>query len=135
MDRFLPGLCLLASALFAAALPAEARTLRLDGKSGYLSEWELKAEVTAVRGPQGREEFSGPLTLRHVGACSPNGAIEKSGTITFHISKSVWSPSQIHATLLIDGAKCTYHAKLSGDSNGFMECPGGASVPLTLSLQ
>jgi hypothetical protein len=136
MRRYLPGgLGLLATALVAATLPAQARTLRLDGKSGYLSEWEVKAEVTANRDARGREEFSGPLTLRHVGVCSPNGAVEKSGTIKLHISKSVWAPSQIHATLSIDGAQCTYIAKLSGDSSGFMECAGGASVPLTLSLQ
>ena len=133
MNRNLPRLCLLAAAMFAAALPAQARTLRIDGTSGYLSEWEVKAEVTSTMS-RGREEFSGPVTLRHVGLCSPNGAVEKSGTIKFHISKSVWS-SQIHATLLIDGAQCTYNAKLSDGSSGFMDCPGGTAIPLTLSVQ
>ena len=114
-------------------LPAQARTLRIDGTSGYLSEWEVKAEVTATVS-RGREEFSGPVTLRHVGVCSPNGAVEKAGTIKFHISKSLWS-SQIHATLLIDGAQCTYNAKLSDGSSGFMDCPGGTAIPLTLSVQ
>jgi hypothetical protein len=133
MRQSLPGLCLLAAALLAVALPAEARSLRIDGKSGYLSEWELKAEVT-VTVSRGREEFSGQVTLRHVGVCSPNGAVEKAGTIKFHISKSLWS-SQIHATLLIDGAQCTYKAKLSDGSSGFMDCPGGTAIPLTLSVQ
>jgi hypothetical protein len=133
MRQTLPCLCLLAAAVLAAAAPAQARTLRIDGKSGYLSEWEVKAEVTATVA-RGREEFSGPVTLRHVGVCSPNGAVEKSGTLKFHISKSLWS-SQIHATLLIDGAQCTYNANLSKGSSGFMDCPGGASVPLTLSVQ
>lgn len=119
--------------MFAAALPAQARTLRIDGTSGYLSEWEVKAEVTSTMS-RGREEFSGPVTLRHVGLCSPNGAVEKSGTIKFHISKSVWS-SQIYATLLIDGAQCTYNAKLSDGSSGFMDCPGGTAISLTLSVQ
>jgi hypothetical protein len=126
-------LCLLAAGMLAATLPAQARTLRVEGTSGYLSEWELKAEVTST-GSRGREEFSGPVTLRHVGVCSPNGAVEKSGTIKFHISKSVWS-SQIHATLLIDGTQCTYNAKLSGGSSGFMDCPGGTAIPLKLSVQ
>jgi hypothetical protein len=133
MRQTLPCLCLLAAAVLAAAAPAQARTLRIDGKSGYLSEWEVKAEVTA-KVSRGREEFSGPVTLRHVGVCSPNGAVEKSGTLKFHISKSLWS-SQIHATLLIDGAQCTYNAKMSKYSSGFMDCPGGASIPLTLSVQ
>jgi hypothetical protein len=80
MRQTLPCLCLLAAAVLAAAAPAQARTLRIDGKSGYLSEWEVKAEVTATVA-RGREEFSGPVTLRHVGVCSPNGAVEKSGTL------------------------------------------------------
>jgi hypothetical protein len=133
MRQTLPCLCLLAAAVLAAAAPAQARTLRIDGKSGYLSEWEVKAEVTATVA-RGREDFSGPVTLRHVGVCSPNGAVEKSGTLKFHISKSLWS-SQIHATLLIDGAQCTYNAKLSDGSSGFMDCPGGTAIPLTLSVQ
>ncbi len=133
MRRSLLCLGLVAAAVLAAAVPAQARSLRIEGTSGYLSEWELKAEVTATMS-RGREEFSGPVTLRHVGLCSPNGAVEKSGTIKFHISKSVWS-SQIHATLLIDGAQCTYNAKLSGGSSGFMDCPGGTAIPLTLSVQ
>jgi hypothetical protein len=132
MRRTLSPICLLA-AMLAATLPAQARSLRVDGKSGYLSEWEVKAEVTATVS-RGREEFSGPVTLRHVGLCSPNGAVEKSGTIKFHISKSLWS-SQIHAKLLIDGAQCTYNAKLSEGTSGFMDCPGGTAIPLTLSVQ
>jgi hypothetical protein len=132
MARILSWTCWVAL-LIAAAQPAHARSLRIDGKSGYLSEWDVRADVTATRS-QGREEFSGPITLRHVGLCSPNGAVEKSGTIQFHISKSLWS-SQIHATLLIDGAKCTYNAKLSDGSSGFMDCPGGTAVPLSLSVQ
>jgi hypothetical protein len=119
--------------LVAVAWPAQARSLRIAGTSGYLSEWELKAEVTASKSG-GREEFSGPLTLRHTGLCTPNGAVEKSGTIRFHISKSVWS-SEIHATLLIDGSQCTYNAKLSDSSSGFMDCPGGNAIPLTMSMQ
>lgn len=132
MSRALLWLCLMA-VVFATAQPAHARSLRVDGKSGYLSEWEVKAEVTGTMS-DGREEFSGPITLRHVGICTPNGAVEKSGTIRFHISKSLWS-SQIQATLLIDGAQCTYKAKLSDGSSGFMDCPGGTAIPLTLSVQ
>jgi hypothetical protein len=133
MSGNLTRLCLLSAAMLAAVAPAQARSLRVDGTSGYLSEWELKAEVTSTVS-RGREEFSGPVTLRHVGVCSPNGAVEKSGTIKFHIAKSAWS-SQIHATLLIDGAQCTYNAKLSGSSSGFMDCPGGTAIPLKLSVQ
>ncbi len=132
--RALAAALVLAAVFTAAAWPAEARTLRIDGTSGYLSEWEVKAEVSSVPS-RGREEFSGPLTLRHVGLCSPNGAVEKAGQIKFHISKSLWSADAIHATLTIDGLKCTYEAKLSGRSSGFMECRDGKAIPLVLSVQ
>jgi len=122
-----------AAVALVAGCPAQARSLRIVGASGYLSEWELKADVTATK-LGGQEEFSGPLTLKHVGLCAPNGAVEKSGTIRFHISKSMWS-SEIHATLLIDGSKCTYNAKMSDSSSGFMDCPGGSSIPLTMRMQ
>lgn len=122
-----------AAVVVAATDPAHARSLRIAGTSGYLSEWELQAEVTASRSG-GREEYSGPLTLKHIGLCSPNGAVEKSGTIRFHISKSVWS-SEIHATLLIDGSQCTYRAQVSDSSSGFMDCPGGNAIPLTMRMQ
>ena len=67
-DRRKLAHALVAAALFgAAACPAQARTLRIDGTSGYLSEWEVKAEVTSapVRRPRGI------LRTVHVAACRP----------------------------------------------------------------
>ena len=132
--RNLAHVLVLAALFGVAACPAQARTLRIDGTSGYLSEWEVKAEVSSVPSG-GREEFSGPLTLRHVGLCSPNGAVEKAGQIKFHISKSLWSADAIHATLTIEGLQCTYDGKLSGRTSGFMECRDGKAIPLVLSVQ
>jgi hypothetical protein len=130
----LPGALLLTTVLVASgSLPAAARTLQVAGSAGYLSEWELSAEVTAgISGDH--EQFSGPLTLKHVGLCSANGPEEKSGKIEFYISKSVWS-SQIHATLLIGGARCSYSGQLSAGSSGFMECSDGNVVPLMLQVK
>jgi hypothetical protein len=119
--------------LIAAAYPAQAQSLRVEGKAGYLSEWELDAAVTAaVAG--GREQFSGPLTLKHVGLCSANGPEERSGKIEFYISRSL-PASEIHATLFINGARCSYTGTLSGGSNGFMDCSDGNGIPLTLSVK
>jgi hypothetical protein len=119
--------------LIAAAYPAQAQSLRVEGKAGYLSEWELDAAVTAaVSG--GREQFSGPLTLKHVGLCSANGPEERSGKIEFYISRSL-PASEIHATLFINGARCSYTGALSGSSNGFMDCSDGNGIPLTLSVK
>ena len=132
--RHLAPVLVLAALFGVAACPAQARTLRIDGTSGYLSEWEVKAEVSSVPSG-GREEFSGPLTLRHVGLCNSNGVEQKAGQIKFHISKSLWSADAIHATLTIDGLQCTYDGKLSGRTSGFMECRDGKAIPLVLSVQ
>ena len=119
--------------LMAAAYPAQAQSLRVEGRAGYLSEWELDAAVTAaVSG--GREQFSGPLTLKHVGLCSANGPEERAGKIEFYISRSL-PASEIHATLFINGARCFYTGTLSGGSNGFMDCSDGNGIPLTLSVK
>jgi hypothetical protein len=112
--------------------PAASRTLQVAGTAGYLSEWELSAEVTAATSGD-REQFSGPLTLKHVGLCSANGPEEKSGKIEFYISKSLWS-SQIHATLFIGGTHCSYSGQLSA-SGGFMECSDGNGIPLQIKLK
>jgi hypothetical protein len=128
------GTLALAMALLAAgSLPAAARSLQIAGTAGYLSEWELNAEVTAALSG-GHEQFSGPLTLKHVGLCSASGPEEKSGKIEFYISKSIWS-SEIHATLLINGTRCSYSGRLSGSSGGFMDCSDGSGIPLTLRVK
>jgi hypothetical protein len=138
-DEFGDEMTNLARALLAigllidAAYPAHAGSLRVEGKAGYLSEWELDAEVTAVASG-GREQFSGPLTLKHVGLCSANGPEERSGKIEFYISRSLLA-SEIHATLFINGARCSYNGTLSGGSNGFMDCSDGNGIPLTLSVK
>jgi hypothetical protein len=43
--------------------------------------------------------------------------------------------SEIHATLFINGARCSYNGTLSGGSNGFMDCSDGNGIPLTLSVK
>jgi hypothetical protein len=116
--------------LAASHVPAAARSLHVTGTAGYLSEWELTADVTATRSGE-REQLSGPLVLKHIGLCSANGPEEKSGQIELSISRSMWS-SQIHATLLVDGKRCSYSGKLSGGTGGFMECADGNGIPLTL---
>jgi hypothetical protein len=133
------GACLLSVVVLAASsFPATARTLQVVGTAGYLSEWELSAEVTAAMSGN-REQFSGPLTLKHVGLCSANGPEEKSGKIEFYISKSLWSSSQssskIHATLSIDGNRCSYSGQLSRGTSGFMECSDGSGIPLVIEVK
>jgi hypothetical protein len=124
-------LAMLIAAVMAASA-GSADTLRVHGTAGYLSEWELNADVTSA-GPGGAE-FSGPLLLKHVGLCSANGPLEKSGRITFRFSKSP-SAAAIDATLVIEGAQCRYKGKLAGSSEGFMSCSDGNEIPLKLMMK
>ncbi len=56
---------LLPIALLAVVAPARAQPLEILGYSGLLGEWELTATVTEAA--PGRNAYSGPLTMKHVG--------------------------------------------------------------------
>ena len=96
---------------------AAAQSLQVAGAAGYASEWELSGVVTQI-GPA--KQFSGPLTFTHIGLCSVDGPLVKSGQIKFEVSGSK-SSSKIQAALFYKGAWCAYDGKLSGlSSHGFM---------------
>jgi hypothetical protein len=111
---------------------AQAQSLQVAGAAGYASEWELSGVVTQM-GPT--KEFSGPLTFTHIGLCSVDGPLVKSGQIKFEVSGSK-SSSKIQAALLYEGAWCAYDGELSGSlSHGFMRCSETAQIPITLILK
>jgi hypothetical protein len=113
------------------ATPAHAKSLQLVGYAGVLGEWELTATVTEnARGWS--KEFSGPLSMKHVGICTQDGPEEKSGEIRFQISAL---SSRLDATLLVEGVTCSYSAGLSDPYSGTMTCPDRAAVPLKLWLK
>ena len=63
----------------ALALVAEftsAAALELIGQAGVLGEWELTADLTATGGKQ---EFAGPIVLKHTGICSADGPETRTG--------------------------------------------------------
>jgi hypothetical protein len=107
---------------------ARAEPLQIHGTTGYVSEYELSGSVSEQE-LNGIVEFSGPLTVRHVGLCTHDGPKETVGEIRFELSKS---SSRITATLNFDGSKCTYDGTLSESYHGFMDCGRGGSVPLSL---
>jgi serine protease inhibitor ecotin len=43
--------------------------------------------------------------------------------------------SQLDATLLVEGQRCTYSARLSDPYSGMMACPDREAVPLKLWLK
>jgi hypothetical protein len=120
-----PLLLLLAGAL---AAPAQAQSLQVVGYAGVLGEWELTATVTESARLLSKE-FSGPLSMKHVGICTQDGPEEKTGEIRFQISSL---SSQLDATLLLEGVSCTYSARLSEPYSGLMACPDREAVPLKL---
>jgi hypothetical protein len=118
---------LLLIALGALAAPAQGQSREVIGYAGVLGEWEVTATVTEkASGPT--REFSGPLTMTHVGICTQEGPEEKIGEIRFQISSS----SRLEATLSVAGVECTYRGKLSDSYTGMMRCPDRPAVPLEL---
>ena len=124
---------LLALMLSGIASLVHAESLRVTGETGYLSEWEVSGNVTgSVSGRVG--EFSGPLTMKHVGLCSQVGPEEKVAEIRLQIAKSSLLP-HFHATVTMDGSKCTFSGKFSDTYNGLMDCADAKGVPITLSVK
>jgi hypothetical protein len=115
-------------ALGALATPARAQSLQVIGYAGVLGEWELTATVTETASRR-TKEFSGPLTMKHVGVCTQDGPEEKTGEIRFQLSAS---SSRLNATLSVAGAECTYSGRLSDSYIGMMNCPDRQTVPLKL---
>jgi len=117
--------------LGALATPAGAELLQIFGYAGVLGEWELTASVTE-NSSNATKEFSGPLVMKHVGICTQDGPEEKTGEIRFQISESA---TRMRATLLVDGAECSYSGQLSVSYTGKLACPGRPAVPLAVWLK
>jgi hypothetical protein len=119
---------LVLTALSAFAAPAPALSLEVFGYAGLLGEWELTATVTESAARQTRE-FSGPVTMTHVGLCTQDGPETKSGEMSLQI---LGSPSRLNATISVAGVACSYSGKLADFYSGMMVCPDRESVPLKL---
>jgi hypothetical protein len=114
--------------LSALATSAIAQSLQVIGYSGHLGEWELTATVTETTSGH-IKEYSGPLTMKHVGVCTQDGPEEKTGEMRFQISSS---SSQLNGTLSVADVECTYSGRLSDAYTGTIDCPGRQAVPLKL---
>jgi hypothetical protein len=123
--------CAVLLALILLTVPAEADPLQLVGYSGYLGEWELTAVLTED-GSTAPKEYSGLLSMKHVGLCTQDGPEEKSGKIRVQMTPS---GSRIDATLWVDGIECGYQGVLSDFYAGTMDCSGRERVPLKLWIK
>ncbi|MBA3623299.1 MAG: hypothetical protein H0W48_02310 [Methylibium sp.] len=106
-------------------------TLQLVGYSGSLGEWEWSADVTE-KGMGRTQEFAGPVTIQHVGVCTQDGLETKTGQIRFQLSKL---PSQMKATIWVDGVECQFAGRLSDRYTGSMTCPDRPAMPLNIWLR
>ncbi len=113
------------------ATAASAQSLEVIGYSGYLGEWELTATVAQTAQGEAKE-YSGPLTMKHVGLCTQDGPEEKTGELRLRMSASL---SQLEATLSVAGIECSYKGRLADSYNGTMTCPDRDAVPLKLWLK
>jgi len=116
-----------------AALPSSANAgdVAISGRAGYMSEWEITASAHATT-PGRQTDFAGPLVMKHVGLCTTNGPVEKSGTIRF--SRKGFISSAIEATLTFGDEQCTFVATGGNTLVGIMQCPGTQGVPLRLKM-
>lgn len=122
---------LLLFALGAFSSPMQAKSLQVLGYAGPLGEWELTATVTEE--PRWwSNEFSGLMSMKHVGICTQDGPEEKTGEIRFNISALT---RQLNATVQVEGIECTYSARSSEPYSGLMACPDREAVPLKLWLK
>ena len=120
---------LLATLLLAWGLPAasaRADSLQILGYSGFLGEWELTATVTD-EGSSTARQYSGPLSMKHVGLCTQDGPEERMGKIHVRMAPS---SARLDATLWVDGVECNYTGNLADFYSGTMSCPGRETVPL-----
>ena len=111
------------------AAPSRAQSLDVVGYAGMLGEWEVTATITP-RSSWWTKEFSGPLTMRHVGLCTQSGPEEKTGELRLQL----WA-SRLYGTLAVAGDACTFSARWSDAYKGVLTCAGGRTTPLTLWLR
>jgi hypothetical protein len=117
-----------ATGLCALAIAAEAQSQQVFGYAGVLGEWELTATVAHAAMPLGNE-FSGPLTMTHIGICTQDGPEEKKGDIRLWLSPS---PPELRATLVLAGVECTFTGTLAEAYKGLLSCADKPPMPLSL---
>jgi hypothetical protein len=122
---------LVAISICIVAATATAEPYAASGQVGYLQEWELKANLAkTVSGS--KIEYSGAVTLRHVGLCSANGVEEKSGKIRLTMSRA---PAAAEGTLALEGDSCRIVASLAPPYSGLLTCRNGQGVPISFSIE
>ena len=114
--------------LCGGAPAALAQSYSASGQIGYLGEWEIKGSLARITTRSGAD-YSGPVTLRHVGLCSANGVEEKPGVVQLKVSSS-----HLEGTLAMDDDSCKIVASASPSYTGLLSCRNGQGVPISFSI-
>ena len=110
------------------AQPASAQqTHGVTGQFGILGEWDLTATVT--KHPDG--QWVGSTLMKHIGYCTVEGPEEKTGELQLTLAEA---RGRLSGTILIDGAACTFSARLKESYDGTIRCPDRRDMPMTLSV-
>ena len=108
----------------------QAQPLQIDGKFGFLGEYEFSATITRVISGSERS-FVGPMTIRHVGLCTHDGPNESRGEIAIQL---IDTKERISAAFEFDGLQCTYSGKLSEHNVGELRCSDHMMIPFSIWL-
>jgi hypothetical protein len=113
--------------MFAGTPAAWAQSYSFSGQIGYLHEWEMTGNLAKTVTRQGAD-YSGIMTLRHVGLCSVNGIEKKQGRMQMKVSSA-----RLEGTLVMDDDQC--RMVVSGSSgSGLLTCRSGQGVPINLQI-
>jgi len=123
--------------LAGAQASAQPQSLQVEGKAGYLSEWQIDGTLTQVNGAaNGTEEFAGPLTWTHVGLCTVNGPETKRGEMRVQLPSSPIRPhSTVSLTMSIERKQCIYSGDMASLSSGYMDCTDAKNIPFVISIK
>jgi hypothetical protein len=113
--------------MFTAAPAALAQSYSFSGQIGYLHEWEMTGNLAKTVTRLGAD-YSGAMTLRHVGLCSVNGVEQKQARMQLKVSSG-----RLEGRLIMDDDECRIVA--SGSSApGLLTCRSGQDIPINLLI-
>lgn len=113
--------------LFAAAPAAWAQSYSASGQVGYLHEWEITGNLAKTVTRLGAE-YSGTITLRHIGLCTVSGVEQKQARMQLKVSSG-----RLEGMLIMDEDQCRIVASGSSGS-GQLICGSGQDVPINLLI-
>ena len=127
MNLFVLPLCVTIS--FAPS--ALAQPLQIRGVTGFISEYELSAELSEQKPDTGVPEFSGPMIVKHVGLCTHTGPNEIIGRLKLRFPAS----RKIEAILSYEDLECSYSGFLTESETSFMKCNNKLTLPIRVWMK